>query len=72
MPKQSHDYWVNICGIHNVPIVGLTNQDIEVKALRSLGFVGTLSDMRYQFYVGRNPQYSFITDAIHKNDPDRL
>ncbi|MFF2291010.1 hypothetical protein [Peribacillus butanolivorans] len=72
MPKQTHEYWLNICVTHSVPIVGLTNQDIEVKALRSLGFVGTLSDMRYQFYVGRNPQYSYLSDAKANNDPDRV
>lgn len=70
MPKQSHDYWVNVCVTNGVPIEGLGRQDIEVKALRSLGKTGTLSDMRYQFYVGRNPEYTFLVDAIAKNNPN--
>ncbi|MCQ6277300.1 hypothetical protein JMM81_20720 [Bacillus sp. V3B] len=70
MSKMSNNYWKNICITNGVPIEGLGHQDIEVLALRSLGLKGTLSDMRYKFYVGRNPQYSFLSDAIAKNDPN--
>ncbi|MRX73447.1 hypothetical protein GJU40_14985 [Bacillus lacus] len=68
MPKQ-REYWTNICQTNGVNIDGLGRQDIEVKALRSLGYVGTLNDMRRTFYFERTGD-SFLADAIAKNNPN--
>ncbi|MBY0098677.1 hypothetical protein [Mesobacillus maritimus] len=52
---------------NGVDVSGLGRQDIEVKALRSLGFSGTLNDMRREFYQARRGD-SFLSDAIAKNN----
>lgn len=71
MPKQPYEYWRDICTTNGVDVSKLTRQDVEVKALRLLGLNGTLLDMRAAFYRGRNPAYSYVTDAIYHNDPNQ-
>lgn len=66
MPKMSFEYWKNVCTTNGVTIERLGRQDVEVIALRSLGYSGTLNDMRREFYEIRTG-CSWLTEAISKN-----
>ncbi|MDM5283113.1 hypothetical protein [Peribacillus frigoritolerans] len=64
--RMSDSYFLNVCTTNGVSIVGLGRQDIEVKALRSLSYSGTINDMRRAFYFDRTG-IPFLADAINAN-----
>ena len=66
MARMQKEFFFNICNVNGIDTKNLMPIEIEFRALSVLGYSGTISDRRRDFYQSRTG-ISFLLDAINAN-----